>query len=129
MNIEINHSYLGKTKKEIENYINVITSNMKLSTNEVYSLPINYIPENGYVDNINYTIEDNSVITVEDNFIKGISTGRTSLTVVVAEKDTSTVVVLLASTFILLSLKELSVLVTEALLFPIFTVKPELFFE
>ena len=38
MNIEINHSSLGKTKKEIENYINVITSNMKLSTNEVYSL-------------------------------------------------------------------------------------------
>ena len=63
--------------------INFPEGEILLSTNEVYSLPINYIPENGYVDNINYTIEDNSVITVEDNFIKGISTGRTSLTVVV----------------------------------------------
>ena len=38
MNIEIDHSYLGKTAQEIENYVNVIIKNMQLSSDEVYSL-------------------------------------------------------------------------------------------
>lgn len=53
-----------------------------ISTGEIYPIPFTFVPNDGYVDNIDYIIENPNIISVENGFIKGLNTGNTLLTIV-----------------------------------------------
>ena len=52
-----------------------------LSVSEEYPIPISYIPSDGYVELVNYTVDNPSVIEVNNGIIKGLKEGNTTLTI------------------------------------------------
>lgn len=62
---------------------NLPDGELLLEVGEVYPIPITYVPNNGYVTSVNYIIENDYVLNVEDGFMKGLSSGKTLLTVIV----------------------------------------------
>ena len=62
---------------------NLPDGELLLAVGEIYPIPITYVPNNGYVTSVNYIIENDYVLNVEDGFMKGLSSGKTSLTIIV----------------------------------------------
>ncbi len=54
-----------------------------LSTSSTYPVPITYVPNNGYVTSIEYFVENNDIIKVENDVITALSPGNTMLDVTV----------------------------------------------
>lgn len=57
-----------------------------LKTNNTYTLPITYVPADGYVKDISFIAQDDSIISVQDGIIKALKPGYTSLSVTVNNK-------------------------------------------
>ena len=54
-----------------------------LKTNDTYSIPITYIPNNANIISINYYVDDNNIINVNNGVIKAVSPGSTLLKITV----------------------------------------------
>ena len=54
-----------------------------LSTGDEYILPIIYVPNDGYVANINYHIKDENIIKIENDVITALSPGYTTLEITI----------------------------------------------
>ena len=86
------------TVKSIEydiplNDISLPDGEILISLYDIYPIPITFIPSNGYVDNIHYIIDDPSIISVNDGFIKALNVGKTTLSIIVNNSITKEITV------------------------------------